>query len=618
MESTVERHLRDLLFEQDAVSIPGLGTLQTYYTSASIDEELGKVHPPSKKLRFEEDAHGDGDDLINKIVEKEGKSTFDARMKVDEFVERVRMGSREDRGYVLDGLGIFRANSLSSGNPSLDFEPDRDANFNMSTYGLRAVSLPGKNDPTLTEEQAVQESTIENHYPSEVSHEAPIEAPISPPITAPVTSVNSGINEEPKRVSEVLEDRLREDRKVAEEAEDTDYLDKLREEFERKKREDELKRRATIAGGAVAGTSAIAGGFLANKKNEDSKKEVIKEVKPVFEKKPATRENLLTEVKKEIPHQQELSSKEPPKATYKSEKTKKAEKNEKVAKEEGSRSIFDVLSENVVAEEDAVFEKEEKKGSALYWVLPLLMLILMGVLVIQLDILNTDLRSVFGFGNSTEVAENNVPIAESTDSENDNVVSTEEIRKAVAASEADLAAMEAEDEGNTGEGTMIASEDETREVTPEPEATATNTPKASSYDQNGNPINGEQKDPTERSGTRNQNNTALAEEQESMESTPIASNTNDQKDPTERSGTRTSSSERPSGYFAGIGIFGDKQNATKLAQKLRTQGEDAYAVPMNGKTAVVIYAGDTKDNAQRKLEDVRREHEKSAWLRFLN
>lgn len=596
MDSTVERHLRDLLFEQDAVSIPGLGTLQTYYTSASIDEELGKVHPPAKKLRFEEDAHGDGDELINMIVRKEGKSTFDARMKVEEFVEQVRMGSRNDQGHTLEGLGIFRANSLSSGNPSLDFEPDPNTNFNMSTYGLNSVNLPGKSKAGTDGNFDDQPSTIESHYQENQQNPAPIV-----PITA---------HEEPKRVSEVLEERLREDRKVAEEAENTDYLDKLREEFERKKREDELKRRATIAGGAVAGTTALAGGFLANKKNKEPKKEVVKEVKPTPQAQPAEKKSLITEIKKEpVQKPIEKTVKEPPRATFASKDNDNKSKVQSSG--DGSRNIFDVLSENVVSDDDPKIKEEKKGGSALYWVLPLLMLILLGVLAIQLDINNTDLRSVFGFGKETPVAENNAPIAAATETEEENEIpeTSEEIRKAVAASEADLAAMEAEEE----EEEAMATETENLEsAAPTPEET---TPKASSYDQNGNPITensqaSSPKDPTARSGSRNSTSAASQE----TAATPMAS---EQKDPSERSGTRAGSSQHPSGYFAGIGVFGDKGNATKLAAKLRSNGEDAYAVPMNGKTAVVIYAGDTKANAQGKLQDVRNKHEKDAWLRFL-
>ncbi len=626
MNSNVEQHLRDLLFENESVAIPGLGILQTYYTSASIDKEGGRVHPPSKKLRFEEDTHGDGDELINRIVEREGKSTFEARLKVEEFVEYMRAESRLADGFAMKGVGTFRANSLSAGISSLDFDPDPDANFNIGTYGMDAARLPGDE---ITPPKV--ESTIEEMYP-------PSE-----------TDLNT---QEPKSVSEFLEARRKAERENSEET--TDYLDELREEFERKKREDELKRRAGI-GGAVAGTTALAGGFLLNKDKEEEVSEIEKAqkeieakkrrqqqeteaiAKPVYEHKPIVREEkeLVTEIKREekvyvppvVPQttQIEKEIKEPPKAELSEE-----------------RSILDVLSENVVDSEEEEVKPKKKRSSALYWVLPLLLLSLLAVLVLQVQQNKIDFAGLFKSDKtetlSSNAGESNDPVAVSGEEAQSKIEGQQNNMDKAATSEGSNTIVgntdeEASENGEKSEDLVQASdnrsdteagepadqEEETGDLADEAgverapaagnmnndaqaNAGKSDPPKSTSFDSRGMPIGEdfeegeERKDPSVRTGTK-------------------AGGLSSNKTSTDNYEIKTAG-ERPTGYFSGIGMFGDRGNALKLKDKMRKQGQEAYVIPHRGLNAVAIFAGTSKDAAKVKHREVRERFQKDAWLKF--
>ena len=63
----IAAHISNLLYQNEAVSLPGLGKLFTRYKPANINHLEGVINPPSKTISFSEDVDINNELLLKKI-----------------------------------------------------------------------------------------------------------------------------------------------------------------------------------------------------------------------------------------------------------------------------------------------------------------------------------------------------------------------------------------------------------------------------------------------------------------------------------------------------------------------------------------------------------------------
>ena len=132
----VASYIREYLFKQDFLDIPGLGTFFLTKEPFSIQVSDQVIRPGSKNLIFRENSGISNDTLSYFIARRAGISVDEAREMVRGFVSPVRQLFLSRGNIEIAGLGQF---SVPDGF-HLDFRP-YPFNFSPSSFGLGSVSL---------------------------------------------------------------------------------------------------------------------------------------------------------------------------------------------------------------------------------------------------------------------------------------------------------------------------------------------------------------------------------------------------------------------------------------------------------------------------------------------
>ncbi|MCX6326111.1 MAG: SPOR domain-containing protein [Bacteroidia bacterium] len=126
--------LRELLFGHDCVIVPGFGGFIGNYTPAHIDKSTGTFYPPVKQISFNRNLNHNDGLLVGRISGTAGINYGDARNLVEEFVGELRRKLERGDKVVFDNIGSF----INNHEGSLQFEPDRNANYHLDSYGLES------------------------------------------------------------------------------------------------------------------------------------------------------------------------------------------------------------------------------------------------------------------------------------------------------------------------------------------------------------------------------------------------------------------------------------------------------------------------------------------------
>jgi len=136
MDIDVGACIAALLYEQDTVSIPGLGSLVGQYKPAAIEHVQGKVSPPSKEWSFNANLAINDGLLINSLIGKAHLSYAAAEKLVEDYVAQVKSALDRREIVVIPEVGrLYR-----DFEQQLRFLPD-NTNFNTDTFGLPTVQF---------------------------------------------------------------------------------------------------------------------------------------------------------------------------------------------------------------------------------------------------------------------------------------------------------------------------------------------------------------------------------------------------------------------------------------------------------------------------------------------
>ena len=127
---SIERHLFHLLFQEDAVDIPGFGRIEVQSFDAEIQSQSGLCLPPSRRLTFSPISKK-SQVLLNHLVRYEGL-TYDSATKIlEETTRNWKSELNQGKRLRLEGIGSFSKTGLQ-----WVFQASVEANFLPEAFGL--------------------------------------------------------------------------------------------------------------------------------------------------------------------------------------------------------------------------------------------------------------------------------------------------------------------------------------------------------------------------------------------------------------------------------------------------------------------------------------------------
>ena len=146
---TVAAYIKELLYTHECVIVPNLGGFVTNYKPAQISDDGKFIYPPTKQLGFNSKLIINDGLLINTILNNENTTYEQAKQKVDEFVKNVFLSIDNGKKYTIKNVGqLYFDNNLN-----LIFAPCEKENFNIDTFGLDPINVPGNVDLAIKQKQ---------------------------------------------------------------------------------------------------------------------------------------------------------------------------------------------------------------------------------------------------------------------------------------------------------------------------------------------------------------------------------------------------------------------------------------------------------------------------------
>ena len=130
--------IRELLFSHDCVILPGFGGFIGNYTPARIDKSTSTFYPPVKQISFNRNLNHNDGLLVGRVSGHSCVAYGDARSIVEEFVAGVRKKLERGDKVIFDNIGSF----INNQEGNLQFEPDRNVNYHLDSYGLESFQFP--------------------------------------------------------------------------------------------------------------------------------------------------------------------------------------------------------------------------------------------------------------------------------------------------------------------------------------------------------------------------------------------------------------------------------------------------------------------------------------------
>ena len=180
--------IRDILLEEDQVTLPGLGTLVAEVVPASFSDRGYTINPPYRRLSFIPTA-GEDRLLAMRWAVHSGEKLAQAEQNLARFMAQLKEVLKQRKSVVLPGLGKLRATRENH----FFFVPDQQMDIYPEGFGLESISL--KNHEETAEEIADAVSDL-----AEAMADTPVPEPVVE--TVPEPEVEEPVNEPAKEVVE--------------------------------------------------------------------------------------------------------------------------------------------------------------------------------------------------------------------------------------------------------------------------------------------------------------------------------------------------------------------------------------------------------------------------------
>lgn len=142
----LSRMIKELVLENDRVSLPGLGVFVCEYVPASFSDKGFVINPPYKRIYFRSKKEDDGL-LVSFYAGKNGVDMDVAEKFVEDAVSDIRKELESKRSMEFPGLGKLRSTKENT----LFFVADQDLDIYPDGFGLVSVSLKSSESEDIPE-----------------------------------------------------------------------------------------------------------------------------------------------------------------------------------------------------------------------------------------------------------------------------------------------------------------------------------------------------------------------------------------------------------------------------------------------------------------------------------
>lgn len=138
--------IKELVLENDRVSLPGLGVFVCEYVPASFSDKGFVINPPYKRIYFRSKKEDDGL-LVSFYAGKNGVDMDVAEKFVEDAVSDIRQELESKRSVEFPELGKLRSTKENT----LFFVADQDLDIYPDGFGLVSVSLKSSESEDIPE-----------------------------------------------------------------------------------------------------------------------------------------------------------------------------------------------------------------------------------------------------------------------------------------------------------------------------------------------------------------------------------------------------------------------------------------------------------------------------------
>ncbi len=143
----LDKHISELLFDNDCVIVPGFGGFVCNHAPARINAAQHVFYPPSKHISFNISLKNNDGLLANQVSQAEKISFAEANDSIREFVSRALALLKLEKRLELKNIGILFLDAESN----IRFEPDLAVNYLPDSFGMTVIQSPAIKRETTTQ-----------------------------------------------------------------------------------------------------------------------------------------------------------------------------------------------------------------------------------------------------------------------------------------------------------------------------------------------------------------------------------------------------------------------------------------------------------------------------------
>jgi cell division septation protein DedD len=132
-----ENLIKDLLYSNDCVVLPGLGGFIAKYKGASLNSSLHTIYPPQKTIGFNPQIKENDGLLVSALCALNSCTYADAKIELDAWVKEQSNTLLRGEKISWKGIGILFQDRLGK----IQFIPDSKGNFSVESFGLEKIIL---------------------------------------------------------------------------------------------------------------------------------------------------------------------------------------------------------------------------------------------------------------------------------------------------------------------------------------------------------------------------------------------------------------------------------------------------------------------------------------------
>ena len=131
----IKDYIKELLFANQGVIIPGLGGFVSEYEPAAFDVNENKFLPPSKKITFKSEYSYPDNLLIEFISKKENLDKEKSKELLDDFVKDVKHKLQKGEKIDFPEIGILSETTKDK----ILFTQNKESNLLTNSFGLQSI-----------------------------------------------------------------------------------------------------------------------------------------------------------------------------------------------------------------------------------------------------------------------------------------------------------------------------------------------------------------------------------------------------------------------------------------------------------------------------------------------